>query len=37
MIARIETLIKKRADQPDKGQMIREVVALGLDVLERRR
>ena len=34
MMHRIEALIKIRADQPDRGQMVRELVARGLEAME---
>lgn len=35
MMADIEAIMKDRADQPEKGQVIREAVAIGLKAMNR--
>lgn len=34
MMADIESVMKERADQPEKGQVIREAVAIGLKAMK---
>lgn len=35
MMADIESVMRERADQPEKGQVIREAVAIGLKAMRR--
>lgn len=36
MMAQIEAIQSQRADQPEKGQVVRELVAAGLDINKRK-